>query len=481
MPRIPAALLVTLLAALAAPGAHAATFVVNGNADTTDGACSTEPAGCTLREAIEAVVATPGRDTIRFDASVFPQGTFSQAIVLTSALPVIADPAGTVVDGAGAGVFITGGMSPASTGLVFASGAGMPLAKVTVANLLIGNTTGALVHVCGGEPPACDEDVSDTLVQRVVANLTATGDGIRIEGRNVRKTRVVESIGFHTGGSGIRVSADAAIVGWRLERCTVRACDQRAVSVLADGDIVGGTIVDTTVVDNGGGIGILAGGQVAKAKLTNVASLVNMTPGIFIRGNAGIAGIAIADTIASGNTEGIAFDAPSVTAPKLTNVVVDHHFAQGVEFNGETSAAKISRLAAVANGATGLAMPDNTLGASLAAVVSAANGADGLLISGSASSLKTIRADANGGNGILLTPLQNGLSGTSSGNTVQKSVTNANDSHGIFIATGTTESQVKKNVALGNGDDDYRDGNPSCDANVWSANTFRIATDPCIQ
>lgn len=54
---------------------------------------------CTLREAIESAVATAGRDTILFDAGVFPSGNGTAAIDLASPLPMIADPAGTVLDG----------------------------------------------------------------------------------------------------------------------------------------------------------------------------------------------------------------------------------------------------------------------------------------------------------------------------------------------------------------------------------------------
>src|SRR5215470_13141930 len=84
-----AALGVCLLAL--ATTARAATFVVNSTADTTDGSCDVAVGGCTLREAIEAAVATPGRDTIHFDPAVFPHGPTPVPIVLASELPMIAD------------------------------------------------------------------------------------------------------------------------------------------------------------------------------------------------------------------------------------------------------------------------------------------------------------------------------------------------------------------------------------------------------
>src|SRR5689334_13245296 len=123
--RVARALLILLLAAVAT-SARAATFIVNSAADATDGSCDSSPGGCTLREAIEAAVATPGRDTIAFDGSVFPKGPPFAQIVLTTPLPIIADPAGTVVDGGHGGVEIIGNGSVAE-GLVFASAPGMPL------------------------------------------------------------------------------------------------------------------------------------------------------------------------------------------------------------------------------------------------------------------------------------------------------------------------------------------------------------------
>src|SRR5262245_27958830 len=92
--------------ALLAPGSavRAATFVVDNTSDPTVGTCA-QSGACTLRQAILEAVATPGRDTIAFDPAVFPPGA-PVAIELESPLPTIADPAGTIVDGGGAGVII---------------------------------------------------------------------------------------------------------------------------------------------------------------------------------------------------------------------------------------------------------------------------------------------------------------------------------------------------------------------------------------
>ena len=394
---------------------------------------------------------------------------------------MIADPAGTVVDGDGAGFYVTGGNNNIATGLVFASAAGVPLAKVTVANLIVSSFTGSAIHVCGGEFPSCTEDVSDTFVNRVVAN-GAHADAIRVSGRNVRKTRVVESVGLHADGAGIRVIATGSVVGWRIQGCTVRASDELGIAVLALGDIVGGAILDTTVFDNRSGISVLSDGRVEKLKIANVVEVRSLGVGIFVRGDAGTNGVVITDTAVTANISGIVLRSEIAHgAPTLTNVVVDTTFAEGLTIAGETVGAKINRTVALANGATGLLLSENALGASVKSVVTAGNGADGLTIRGSNSTLQKIRADGNRENGIRLTALLNGLTGTSSGNAVQKSVASGNGGHGIFLTAGTTNSRVQKNAALGNDAEDLRDANPSCDANVWSANTFRRGTDPCIR
>jgi len=75
------------------PGPPPLVAVVNSVADTDDGACDPLPDDCTLREAINAVNATPGTDTITFDIP----GTGPYIIQLASQLPTITDP--VMIDG----------------------------------------------------------------------------------------------------------------------------------------------------------------------------------------------------------------------------------------------------------------------------------------------------------------------------------------------------------------------------------------------
>ncbi|HNO93687.1 MAG TPA: CSLREA domain-containing protein, partial [Anaerolineales bacterium] len=78
------ALFLSLLgSAVTVTPAHAASFVVNTNADTNDGTC--DAANCTLREAINAANANGfGLDTITFAADY--------TITLTSQLPTVNTP-----------------------------------------------------------------------------------------------------------------------------------------------------------------------------------------------------------------------------------------------------------------------------------------------------------------------------------------------------------------------------------------------------
>ncbi len=97
------ALLIILLASLipAAKPALAASFVVNSLADTNDGACTTAPGGCTLREAIIAANSNGVPDTITFSVS----GTI---YVQNTGLPPLTEGNTTIDGGSGHTVIISG-------------------------------------------------------------------------------------------------------------------------------------------------------------------------------------------------------------------------------------------------------------------------------------------------------------------------------------------------------------------------------------
>ena len=69
---------------------------------------TTRPDGPTsLREAIAYADSLPGPNTITFDPSVF--GTTPQTITLTAGELTLTDPAGTTIDGPGAGLLTVSG------------------------------------------------------------------------------------------------------------------------------------------------------------------------------------------------------------------------------------------------------------------------------------------------------------------------------------------------------------------------------------
>jgi CSLREA domain-containing protein len=117
-------------------------FIVNSTADTNNGACTTTAGGCTLREAIIAANANPGRDSIVFDT-----GTSAPTINVTSALPTITDEVG-----------IAGVWGPTSGGVQLNgenAGAGTNGLRVSAGNseirgLTINRFSGAGIRLEGG-------------------------------------------------------------------------------------------------------------------------------------------------------------------------------------------------------------------------------------------------------------------------------------------------------------------------------------------
>jgi len=96
--------------------AHASTFAVNSTADTNDanpgdGICDDGSGLCTLRAAIEEANTLAGADIINFAPTVFPVGA-PATISPVSDLPPLADPAGTTIDGTGAGIIVDGHDNP---------------------------------------------------------------------------------------------------------------------------------------------------------------------------------------------------------------------------------------------------------------------------------------------------------------------------------------------------------------------------------
>jgi CSLREA domain-containing protein len=480
--RVARAFLILLLAA-GATSAWAATFIVNSAADTTDGSCDASPGGCTLREAIEASVATPGRDTIAFDGSVFPKSAALTQIVLTTPLPIVADPAGTVVDGGKAGVEIIGNGSVAE-GLVFASAPGMPLVKVTVANVIVAGFTGTAVHICGGTPPTCDQDVSGTLVQRVVASQTTNGDGIRVEGRVNSKTRVLDSVAFHIGDTGIRLFATQSLVSPRIQGATVRDCGETGIFLRSTGDLTGATILDTAAVENAQ-VGVAVGAPtIVKPKIANLVAHGNGGTGIVVAGDDApsdtITNATISQSTASNNSNaGIVVEgASSTTGVSLADVAVTGSGSWGVLFDGPSAGVTIAGAVVIGNVTDGVLFGADGTGVAIAGTTVADNRGNGLDLRLVTSTVQA-RASANDADGIVLEASTDDIAGAP-GATVTKSSTGGNGGVGVHVANNGIANVVEKNVSLGNTGNDLQDDNTSCGSDTWSGNTFRASNDPCV-
>jgi CSLREA domain-containing protein len=460
-----------VLAALCLSGvpgeAGAAIFTVNSTADATDGACGPGAGECTLREAIEAAVATAGRDTIVFDPGVFVLGTITP-IELTSALPLVADAAGTVIDGSGSSVAINGVGS--FTGLVFASPPGVPLKDVSVLRLRLFNFSSHSLHICGGGPPSCDGDVSGALVRSVNA-FASPGDGIRIEGRNVSKAQVVDSVAFANGASGIAVVGSQSAVGTRVEGCTARSNNSSGIVLDGGSENEAPAIVDSAAFHNvGAGFEVLAT-EVAKAKLTNVFALGNESDGIRVSAEESARATAITSSVASQNVSaGIAIQTSlGNAATSLQDAELDLNQFTGLYVGGPTAGIKIKRVAAIENGDGGLTLSDASTKARISDVVAVANNT-GLYLATAGGKVKRILGGGNAQSTLFFLGTRSKLT---------KSYALGDEYSGFIANDGATGNVLRKNVALGNDSFDLNDANAGC-ANTWASNVFRIASDPCI-
>lgn len=456
-----------------------ATFVVNSIADGTDGVCGAAPNGCTLREAITAAVSLAGRDAIAFDPAVFPPAT-PQAVSLVTPLPLIVDSAGTVVDGAGAGVIVEPGVPtfPGGTGLAFASGAGVALAKVTVANVTV-RGFGIGIQICGGAPPNCEENVSSALVQNVFAEFNGSS-GIEIRGATVSKTRVVASVARANAGTGINCIGSQKVVGTRIERTAARDNGGAGLQVSAE-QLTTGTVITDSVADSNDSTGIAVGGRsrAEKTKLTNVTATRNGSAGLSVETLDQLASVTIANVVATSNANhGLRLTGETIAGVTVKDAVMNDNLGGlGMFGNASITGVKLTNVRAVFNGEVGIDLTLGSAGQVIGAKVSRAllsgNGGGGLRLRGTGCVVQQVHASTNGADGIR-------IEGVGGGNTVTKSRASANGGRGIALLAGSTSDVVQKNVALGNDGDDLSDENAACDGNTWKQNVFRSRNAACI-
>jgi len=479
--RIVLALALTILSA---PGGRAATFLVNTTADGDDGACSASPAGCTLHEAIEASVAASGRDTITFDPAVFPLGA-PGVIALATSLPVLADPAGTVVDGAGAGVIVQpgGGLGLIVDGLVFASGSDAALANIRVANVTVRDFAGTAIVICGGDYPACAGDVTKPVVENVFVNDTGMA-GVRIRGRDVTKARLTNVVASFNVQGGILLTASGALVGTRIDGCTARQVGlqngESGILLTSPVAITSTTITSSIGVGNGGpAVRIRSEGALSKVKLTKVVATKNVASGIVITAVGAASDITLVDVVSVDNeTDGVALFGDSVTGTTVKGLVANRNGSDGLRITSfaTLTGAKITNVRALGNEGAGIEIPvGDVSGVQVSRIVVSRNEGIGLRLRGSGHVLKRVRADSNGAGIHLDAP--------GSGNVIEQCTAHANDGPpggaGIRIASGNTGNVIRKNAAQLNDGLNLEDGNANCDGNVWSDN-FAVTNAACL-
>lgn len=444
-----------------------ATFTVNSTLDSSDGSCSSAAGGCTLREAIEAAVGMSGRDTIDFDASVFSAGADAVRIKLGSALPVIADPAGTAVIGTGASVRIDGSNAVAN-GLLLASAPGVPLGRVTVANVAVEGFTRHGIQICGGYPPECDADVSGALVRNVVA-ITNGGSGIFITGRVNKRPRVIDSVTFQSGEDGIRVHGSQSMLGARVEGCTASRNGRSGIVLAAEEQ------TDSVVTDSFGlksdndGIAVNDDGMTVEPKVTNAVAWKNNN-GIAVRSVA-LTAATISNSVATGNAaHGVVVGSDDGKDAVLTRVTSDSNVSYGIFLDGLGTGGRVMGARVVGN--EGFAIhTDAEIDLSVKDALVAAN-YGGIELSGMDGVVERSNSSGNYyGSGVAI---------SGDGNTVIDNLTLGNGTYafGVWVEMGTGNT-ITANVAQGNGIDLY-DNNDDCGGNAWSDNIYLTGNPSCV-
>ena len=469
------AVAVALTAAVWAPTATAKTFVVDDPTDPEVGDCNVA-GSCTLRQAILEAVAFPGRDVITFDPAVFPPGA-PGTIRVVSPLPIIADPAGTAIDGTGAGVRISSDIpvdddAIAPNGLVFASVPGVPLRDAAVTNVTVAGFESSGVVICGGAFPECNEDVVAPVVRRVTARFNS-GIGILVLGQNVTKARIDESVAADND-TGVLLNALGTIAGTRITRSAMKENEFAGIWIgPLTGTIADLAITDTSASHGAAAIIVSAVEDAAKVSLANVA--VSESEGIGILLNAiTMSALSVTNVVASRNANhGLYVGADALSGLVLKDVVTNGNQHGVWVQSGGVVGAKISQVTAAGNDANGVLL-SNLKGGKLSRVAAVGNGAHGLVLTGSGNVLKQVRAAENIGDGIHL--------GSPGGaNTVTDVSGTANQGAGIYVAADSVGNTIKKNVALGSDAIDLFDANVSCGANVWKGNVFERRNDSCIR
>jgi len=242
---------------LLAGAAEAALFVVNTAADQNDGRCDLD-SGCSLREAILLSNANPGRDQILF--LVRPLDGRVKTLQPSSALPVIADPAGVVIDALtqpGSAPNTQSGAATNARLMVELDGqlAGAPVnglvvvgGPTSISGLAINRFAGAGILLTGG----AGHVVTNCFIGTDVTGTAAAGnaeDGVAVlapdcaigtgaEGRNLISGNGRD--GVQVNGDAARVAIEGNLIGTAADGRPVLGNARAGISVWTPFNRVGG-------------------------------------------------------------------------------------------------------------------------------------------------------------------------------------------------------------------------------------------------
>lgn len=397
----------------------AATFIVNSNADTDDGACAPSPGTCTLRDAINAANAATG-STISFSGLTAGQNHIA---VVNGSLPFLNVPMtidGTTaadgrveLDGSGAGAAVNGLQVNGGTTTI----RGLAINQFSYSGIALSNSGGNIV-----ENNFIGTDITGTQAR---ANI---GNGILIAGT------ASNTIGGTTAAARNVISGNFYPA--------VAIIDASATGNIVEGNYIGVDVTGTALLSNSTDNVQLANGASNNTIGGTAVGAGNVISG---NGNAGNPNIAIT---------GIPAADPDPGTPATGNLLQGNRI--GTNAAGTASLGNLSVGVFIANNS-----PGNTVGGNSAAAsnVIAGSGLDGVRI-GSASSAGNIVAGnrigtdaggtanfANAGHGVYLTVFPTGT--TIGGTGAAANVIAFNGQDGIFINSGTGNS-ILANSIFGN-------------------------------
>jgi parallel beta-helix repeat protein len=282
----------------------------------------------------------------------------------------------------------------------------------------------------------CGQDLNVAGANYLLANnLNCPGDAVTISGDNVRFGLNGFSISStDAAGSGISVISGAGtVVGVQIKGPGRVTLFNVGISLYQTND---SRVAGVTVIENKTGVAVTFSDG---ARITDSVISNNAETGVLV--------VDSQNGLFSGNT--------------LSNNALAGYFLSGAT-NNVIASNDVSSNAVVGiqiqDGSDGNVVQKNT------ANNGNQSGTRGIVVTNSANN--TVRGNSASGNeiGIHLTV---GTTGT----IVQTNTVNTNVV-GIAVLQGATGNALSKNTALGNTAIDLADGNPGCDNNTWSQNTF---------